>query len=625
MCRIVHLILLCIIFPDVPPLAVAQATPVAAASTVVSCLAPAALLDANRAATITGRVPVGTLSTRYAYSGQGLTGEISTTTDFTSGFFVETEVIGPTREASGFDGHLAWMKDMSGAYLPQQGGDEPALAANQAYRNSNAWWQTDRLGAEVESIGCNGIRVTPNGGKPFDAWFDSASHLLIRIREVKSFGGVAETRYSTFARRGNEQVPTIIEIQTNDNPKDPQTLRLTDFVITAAQPASSYAMPHVAPTDWSLPSGKMTVPFRLLNNHVIVDARVNGRGPFPFLVDTGGHDIITSSTAASLDLQPEGKSQSTGAGDKTATSGYIAIQKLEVGDAALTHQIVLDLDFSPPDVEGIQLGGMIGVEFFERFVVQIDYGARTLTLIDPAHFGSVDRADAGTPVPFTFYSHMPQVEGRFDGRRALLNIDTGSRAEVTLTAPFVASAGLLKSYPNGIAITDGWGVGGPSHSYVIRASEIDLGTVKVFRPIAGLSSAQHGAFSDANYQGNVGSGLLKRFVATFDYESETLYLKPAADQDPDIGESDRVGLWLNAASGGLKIMDLAPGGPGEEAGLKVGDLVTAIDGTSVLDSSLSEVRRSLKLLRVGVPITIIARRNGEIQNATVIPRDLIPR
>jgi hypothetical protein len=40
---------------------------------------------------------------------------------------------------------------------------------------------------------------------------------------------------------------------------------------------------------------------------------------------------------------------------------------------------------------------------------------------------------------------------------------------------------------------------------------------------------------------------------------------------------------------------------------------------------LSEVRRSLKLLRVGVPITIIARRNGEIQNATVTPRDLIPR
>jgi hypothetical protein len=57
---------------------------------------------------------------------------------------------------------------------------------------------------------------------------------------------------------------------------------------------------------------------------------------------------------------------------------------------------------------------MIGVDFFERFVIQIDYGTRTLTLIDPVHFGPGERADAGTPVPLKFYSHMPQVSGTFD-------------------------------------------------------------------------------------------------------------------------------------------------------------------------------------------------------------------
>lgn len=295
-------------------LAAAQAVLLAAAIPVVSCSAPADLLNASRAAILAGPAPVGTLTTHCAYSGQGLTGEIRNNFDLTSGFFVEFDVIGSTRGANGFDGHLPWMMDMSGAYLPQQGGDKPALAINQAYRNSKAWWLDDRSGAKLESIGCNGLRVTPIGGKPFDAWVDPASHLLTRISEAQNFGGIAETRYSNFAERGGELIATLIEIQTNNNAQDVQTLRLTDFAIIAAQPYARYAMPTAKPVNWSLPSGKVMVPFRLLNNHIIVDARVNGRGPFPFLVDTGGHDIIAPSTAFALELKTDGESQSGGAG-----------------------------------------------------------------------------------------------------------------------------------------------------------------------------------------------------------------------------------------------------------------------------------------------------------------------
>jgi hypothetical protein len=600
----------------------------AAAAAAVACTAspdPHALLDANRAATVLGSPPHGTRVARYAYHGQGLDGTVGATIDLNNGDFIETQTLGAIKLANGFDGTHAWMRDLSGAYSPQAGGNKGALAINEAYRNANLWWRTDRGGARLESLDCQGLRITPVGGQPFEVWFDPQTHLLIRIRETQSYGATTDTHYSHFQRRAGGLIPTQIVIDTNDDPTYRQTLRLRELSATAARPASTYAMPIDRPADWSLPPpGRVTMPFTLTNNHIIVDVRIDGRGPYPFLVDTGGHDIVTPYAAKGLGMRTVGDTPSSGAGEKSVSSGYAHVARIDAGGALLNNQTVVTLDFSPPDVEGIRLGGMLGVEFLERFVVQIDYGAKTLTLVDPAKFSTADRTASGVAVPFVFYEHMPQVTGTFDGRPARYDIDTGSRSEVTLTAPFVSRERLSEAYPNGTKITDGWGVGGASRSYVVRAGELSLGSVTTPQPIAGLSEAKHGSFSDSNYDGNVGSGLLKRYVATFDYSARTLYLKPAQSQDPDVGAFDRVGMWINLGEGGMAVMDLAADGPAAQAGLKVGDVITAIDGAAVSTRSLSDVRRSLKTAPIDRPLAIAYSRAGASAVAQVIPRDLIP-
>jgi C-terminal processing protease CtpA/Prc len=159
----------------------------------------------------------------------------------------------------------------------------------------------------------------------------------------------------------------------------------------------------------------------------------------------------------------------------------------------------------------------------------------------------------------------------------------------------------------------------------VRAGQLSLGSVTTSQPIASLSEAKHGAFSDSSYDGNVGSGLLKRYVATFDYSGRTLYLKPAQSLDPDVGAFDRVGMWINLGEGGMAVVDLAAGGPAEQAGLKVGDVMIAIDGATVSTRSLSDVRRSLKVAPIGRPLAITYSRAGTSAIAQVLPRDLIPR
>ncbi|WP_261300153.1 aspartyl protease family protein [Sphingomonas alpina] len=600
-------------------LALAAATPCTSESD------PGRLLDANRTAVAASGTPGGTLTSRYAYRSSGLEGETTTTIDLSTGRFANDQRTGIVNGSDGFDGREAWLRDLSGFVKPQAGGDRHELAVNDAYRNANLWWRSDRGGATIQSIGCGAIRVVPKGGKPFEAWFDPTTHLLLKIREMRSFANMVEISYSDYRRRAALLLPTRIDTIHGDDPASRETLTLQDASISPARPAAAFAMPQGNPADWQLPAaGRVTLPFRLLNNHIIVDVKIDGQGPFPFIVDTGGHNILTPSTVAALNLQNQGKGSSSGAGEKTVSSGYTSVREIAAGGAILRDKTIITLEFAPADVEGLQLGGMLGSEFLERFVVMIDYGAAAMTLIDPDRVTPAERQSFGTAVPMRFYIDMPQIDGAIDGRATRLDIDTGARDEVTVTSPFVAAHDLRSRYPGGVTMTTGWGVGGPSRTYTVRARAVALGPVVVPRPIIGLSAAKRGSFSDAAYGGNVGSGLLKRFVTTFDYARRTLYLKPLARIDPDTGRFDRAGMWLNARPDGLEIMDLLPGGPADQAGLRAGDRVTMIGDVSYRDRTLSEMRRSLKLAPITTPVTIRYLRAGAEGVTTVQPRDLIP-
>src|ERR1700678_2495720 len=101
---------------------------------------PLALLKANRVATVLGSSPHGTRVARYAYHGHGLEGVVDAKIDLDTGNFTQTQALGAIKQANGFDGRLAWMRDLSGAYSPQAGGNKEALAISEAYRNANLWW-----------------------------------------------------------------------------------------------------------------------------------------------------------------------------------------------------------------------------------------------------------------------------------------------------------------------------------------------------------------------------------------------------------------------------------------------------------------------------------------------------
>lgn len=590
------------------------------------CLAnasPELLLRANRHAV--AEPGSGTLVEIYRYRSERMDGTARSLVDLATGRYVEDRQAGLTRSATGFDGVTPWMRDLSNFYIPQDGGNKPALAINEAYRNANLWWRADRGGATIKPVDCNTIEVTPRKSQPFRASFDPGTHLLAEVQEQQSFGHVSATHYSNYRRCGGTLVAGRIEIVEDGDSSNSDMLELDKCSLAHPKPRRAYSMPATEPNDWKLPSsGRATVGMRPHDTEVMVNVRINGKGPYLFYLDSGGHDLISPRLARELGLEVEGEGRSGGAGESTVEEGYTKVDSITIGGVVLKNQTIPVLETSPPEVVGEKIGGLLGLEFFERFVTKIDYAANTVTFEDPAHFSIVERRSAGTAVPFKFYEHMPQVAGRFDGISARYDIDTGSSQTVTMTRPFVERTGLRARYPDAVTLVDGFGTGGATRSTIIRATSLALGKEEVERPAASLSTAQHGAFSDPVYAGNIGNGALRHFRVTFDYPHETMYLAPVAHPDLSAYGYNRTGIIVILDHGNLKVVDASPGTPAAEAGIKAGDLLTSVGGVDVTRKPLREIKQMLKQVAIGKPLSVSLRRDGIDHVITLMPRNLVP-
>jgi S1-C subfamily serine protease len=157
----------------------------------------------------------------------------------------------------------------------------------------------------------------------------------------------------------------------------------------------------------------------------------------------------------------------------------------------------------------------------------------------------------------------------------------------------------------------------------VRLPSLTLGGVQVSSPVAGLSEDKGGSISDPNYEANIGSGLLKRFVVTFDYAHQMMYLRPIAPPPVDAGRFDRSGLWINSGPDGYVVTDVAANGPAERAGIQVGDVITRLDGTPSRFDGLSDVRTLLRARPAGTRIDLEVKHGNETRKTALVLRDQI--
>jgi serine protease DegQ len=117
------------------------------------------------------------------------------------------------------------------------------------------------------------------------------------------------------------------------------------------------------------------VPYRLTNfNHVMIRAKLNGKGPFNFIVDTGAPALFVATKAAKqAGVEPDAKGWGTF--DKFEIEGGVVIEKAK-GRVEDPFQLE---GMNGMGLAGAELHGMVGYQLLARYRIEFDFSKSKMT------------------------------------------------------------------------------------------------------------------------------------------------------------------------------------------------------------------------------------------------------
>ncbi len=343
--------------------------------------------------------------------------------------------------------------------------------------------------------------------------------------------------------------------------------------------------------------------FKLIRNLVIIQMKINDRGPFNFILDTGvGLMIITDPKMVdSINLVSKRTIKIIGLGEGDAYEAYVTpalkidIPGLTSYDVAAT---ILKTDhFSLSNFVGIPVCGLLGYEFFNNLAVKLNFADSTMTVYNP-HDVSLFRK--GSRIPITIEDRKPYLQTLIampNGtiQQCKMIIDLGAGHPVSLEN-MIKKHGLPQKF---ITANLGVGLTGPISGFLSRVDEVDIGKYKLKKVIASFPNDYDTTtlkYMSVPRDGNIGVGILKRFIVIFNYQENALYLKPNANfHDPF--EHDMSGIEYYAAGDDYKhiiVSRVEPGSAADEIGLEKDDEITSINFKPVAEMSLEEIDDILK-------------------------------
>ena len=363
------------------------------------------------------------------------------------------------------------------------------------------------------------------------------------------------------------------------------------------------------------------IPIELDNNIIFVRARVNGSRPLRFIFDTGASvSVVNANLIGELKLKVKGQADGTATGG-TIHVGLVNGVSLSVEGAEVTNQIfaTLALDKSPC----VQFDGIIGYDFINQFIVEIDYPNSVINLYSPKTYAY---SGDGKVVPLSLAGRRTPLVATdilLAGDRSVgsqLEVDTGGDSAFVFTTAFVKKHRLEQSLLTSVKGI-GVGAGGEQKRLVGRVKRIQLGPFMLDGPIVNLEQDAEEGGKEGD--GIVGGEVLRRFKVILDYAHQRMILEPNSGfREPYEVAMSGLGFGSNEEDcKQSKVQNVEPNSPAAAAGVQPGDIITAIDGKAIDSISSDDFERLW--LQNGKEVRLTIKRGTEILEKRIILRRII--
>jgi Aspartyl protease len=271
-------------------------------------------------------------------------------------------------------------------------------------------------------------------------------------------------------------------------------------------------------------AGSQTIALTQREGHLFVPVTIAGK-TYEFLIDSGAQNILLEAAVAKdLGLVTTGALEVSGA-QRTGGLQLAKLPALTVGNGTLHDLVVTTLDLGRSTGGAFHVDGILGYPFFAQTLVTLDPAGGTMTFGPPGSF-----APPGERIAIETDRALPEAVLRLDDSlSAPFMMDTGNAGELLLYRPFVeAHPGIV---PFTLTSRRSYGVGGAAASYRSSLDRLDLAHLTIYHADTDVMQATRGAFADRFDAGNVGLGVLKNFIFTFDESNNAMYVARGAAFD----------------------------------------------------------------------------------------------
>src|SRR5437899_1779210 len=267
------------------------------------------------------------------------------------------------------------------------------------------------------------------------------------------------------------------------------------------------------------------VPFEFVHKQIVIQVKVNGKGPFSMLLDTDTDpSAIDSGTARDLGLSVGASgSRATGSGTEVNTAYPTTLGTVELG-SVLAKQVAaaaIDLSKISKQVER-PIQGVLGFSFLKDRIVQIDYPNSTLRFYVQSPYPGIQFGPNTVNIialPLRREDGVAIIDSVFiNNEKMRATLDTGSSGTLSLTPDAVATLGLDDQANDGKTETS-VGYNGQYEAASGLLKSVRLGRYSVDSVPATLWLPNTG-HDKKNYQVNIGNGFFQDFKMTFDFKNK---------------------------------------------------------------------------------------------------------
>jgi predicted aspartyl protease len=347
---------------------------------------------------------------------------------------------------------------------------------------------------------------------------------------------------------------------------------------------------------------KDAIQFKLIKNLIIIPVYINDKGPYDFILDTGVAPLlITDPTIVdTLDLRYLRSIKLKGLGDGQDLDAFISNGiRAEIGHASIQNisTAILKKDiFNLSNYVGMHIYGLIGFDFFNSFVVKINYPAKRLAFYLPDQKAK----RKGEKIPIKLISNKPYIS-------AQVNLPQQGLQKLNFIVDIGASHALsLESYndkafplpPLKIKANLGMGIGGHISGYLGRVKRVKVGNYEFNNVLTSFPDYEDAGakLRTKTRNGNLGADILKHFHLTFDYPNSAMYLKPNKFYKNEF-EHDMCGMEIyldERIRNRYFVGKIEPGSPAEVAGILSDDEIVSVNLMKIDQFSLDDLTNLFK-------------------------------